>query len=153
MSSLINFFKSLFGGIFSFIGGLFGGKKSATTEGGNTPKVRRSSGYFLELDEAQSIKPVASAPAVETPAPSPAAAEPAKVEAVAAPKPEPVVQNGATPAPVKVAEPVAAPAAPAIANFATTYLIPAADTNGRRRPGANMNYFLGLARQVNPSNN
>jgi hypothetical protein len=50
----------------------------------------------------------------------------------------------AAPAPVAVA----APPAPAITNFATDYLIKPSSISGRRLPGANMNKFLELARQV-----
>lgn len=41
----------------------------------------------------------------------------------------------------------AQPQEPAEVNFATKYLIPSS-TNGRRRPGANMNSFLEMARNV-----
>jgi hypothetical protein len=41
-----------------------------------------------------------------------------------------------------------APAAPAITNFATDYLIKPSSISGRRMPGANMKGFLDLARQV-----
>jgi hypothetical protein len=45
---------------------------------------------------------------------------------------------------------VVAPAAPApvITNFATDYLIKPSSTSTRRRPGANMNMFLDMARQA-----
>ena len=45
---------------------------------------------------------------------------------------------------------VAAPPAPApvVTNFATDYLIKPSSTSGRRRPGANMNMFLDMARQA-----
>jgi len=42
MGGVINLIKNLFSGIFSFIGGIFSGKKK--------------SGYFMELDEKQSAK-------------------------------------------------------------------------------------------------
>ncbi len=52
----------------------------------------------------------------------------------------------------KVAEPApivaSAPAAPAITNFATDYLIKPSSSSSRRLPGANMSGFLELARQV-----
>jgi hypothetical protein len=41
-----------------------------------------------------------------------------------------------------------APAAPAITNFATDYLIKPSSSSSRRLPGANMSGFLELARQV-----
>jgi hypothetical protein len=37
---------------------------------------------------------------------------------------------------------------PAETTFAPKYLAPSASTNGRRRPGPNMNTFLDMARQV-----
>ena len=45
---------------------------------------------------------------------------------------------------------VAAPPAPApvVTNFATDYLIKPSSASGRRRPGANMNMFLDMARQA-----
>ncbi len=49
------------------------------------------------------------------------------------------------PAPAPVAK--ASPKLPAETAFASKYLIPT-NTNGRRRPGANMNAFLDMARQV-----
>jgi hypothetical protein len=49
-----------------------------------------------------------------------------------------------------VVAPVAPPVAvePAIKNFATDYLIKPSSTSSRRRPGANMNGFLDMARQA-----
>lgn len=49
MSGLINLIKSLFSGIFGFLGGLFGGKKAIA---GNASNGKKGKGYFLELDEA-----------------------------------------------------------------------------------------------------
>jgi hypothetical protein len=48
---------------------------------------------------------------------------------------------------------VAVSTAPAITNFATDYLIKPSSISGRRRPGANMNGFLELARQVEKPKN
>lgn len=58
--------------------------------------------------------------------------------------------KGETPTVVVASAPVAAPApaAPAITNFATDYLIKPSSISGRRMPGANMKGFLDLARQV-----
>ncbi len=132
MGGLIKLIKNLFGGIFSFLGGLIGGKKSIE---GSAPKTRKSSGYFLELDEAESIKK----PTVSTPAATPVAT---------LSKAAPAASNGS----VAVAEKPRAIAAVAVAQkpaaspeFATKYLVPT--TNGsRRRPGANMNSYLDMAR-------
>jgi hypothetical protein len=157
MSGLINVIKSLVGGIFGFIGGLFGGKK------GN--------GYFMELDEAKvapaktitpapaaSTAPVAEQPmtvakedVAQAPTPAKAATRKEKLAALAA-STDPSAAPTAAPAPVAAATPKAAPTAVANpiaeANFATKYLIPA--NNGtRRRPGANMSSYLDMARKMN----
>lgn len=149
MSRLINVFKSLFGGIFAFLGGLLGGKQSQDTSAETAPKVRKSKGYFLELEDAQGVKRPPAEPA------APKAAPAASVPAPAAPAPAPVATtNGSAPKaePVKVAEPAATAKAlnlpqPTVTNFATDYLITTSN-NGRRRPGANMSSFLDMARQV-----
>ena len=153
MGSLIKLIKNLFSSIFSFLGGLVGGKKSIE---GSAPKTRKSSGYFLELDDAEADKkPAVSATKAE--------ASPALVamtsEAAPTPKqsskPEQLAaaasSNGAAPVALKHVE-EKAPAAVAVApkpeasvEFATKYLMPT--SNGtRRRPGANMNSYLDMAR-------
>ena len=59
MGGLIKLIKNLFSGIFSFLGGLVGGKKSIA---GSAPKTKKSSGYFLELDDSEfAKKPAVSA--------------------------------------------------------------------------------------------
>jgi len=166
MSGLINVIKSLFGGIFGFIGGLFGGKKAID---GSTPKAKKGNGYFLELDEAKTA-PAASAPAAKPEAEQPMTvsqeaiaeasnngSQPAKTstrkeklaalaaaDQPAAASATPTAPAAPQPVPVAVANPVAE------ANFATKYLIPA--NNGtRRRPGANMSSYLDMARKMNPA--
>lgn len=150
---MFGFIKNLFGGIFAFFGGLFGSKKSKADS--SAPKARKGSGgYYIVLDEAQTAqsangKQTAKAEAVKVePAAKPepakasapaAAAKPAKVEA--APKPEPVK----APAP---ATPSNGKSPQLTATFAPDYLLSLSSTNGRRRPGANMNSYLELARQV-----
>lgn len=58
---MFGFIKKLFGGIFAFLGGLIGGKK-AKGEASDTPeiapkaKVKKSKGYYLELDETGNTK-------------------------------------------------------------------------------------------------
>ncbi len=71
--------------------------------------------------------------------------EAAKLAKRAAKKAEEAKKAAEAPAPV-VAAPVAV-AAP-ITNFATDYLIKPSSISGRRRPGANMNGFLDMARQA-----
>lgn len=61
MGGVINLIKKLFSGIFSFIGGILGSKKS---------------GYFMELDEAEAAKPALAK--AEAPAPKKAEVEDAK---------------------------------------------------------------------------
>jgi hypothetical protein len=151
MSGLINLIKSIFGGIFSFIGGLFGGKKAAIeSANGDAPKVRKSKGYFLELDEAaQTAKPNASVAVAEKPvaeAPANTKQSTKKAELLAANGSKPVAT---APTPVAVAT---APQEPKTVEFATKYLIPSSN-GGRRRPGANMNSYLDMARGMKAGNN
>lgn len=176
MSGLINFFKSLFGGILGFLSGLFGGKKAIE---GSAPTAKKSKGYFLELDESETksassaseskpkleevvSKPVSQQPmtvSVETATGADAAnngqtaktsTRKEKLAALAA-------ANGDQPksTPTKtadVAAPKAAPttvaSAPTDATFATKYLAPT-NNSGRRRPGANMSSYLDMARKMN----
>jgi hypothetical protein len=138
---------------------------------------KKNDGFFLQLeDEDASSKPAAKAETkakVPEPVPTaPATAVTTEATPVAATKTE--VAPTATPASatakvdkkadkksVKKAEtpkveaataaptPVASkPAAPAITNFATDYLIKPSSNSSRRMPGANMRGFLDLARQV-----
>lgn len=162
MSRIFDVIKSFFGGFFSFLGGLFGGSKqlqesTAGASANGAPKTRktRNSGYFLELDEARSVPSAEPAKAVTVEAPA-KAVEP-KAEPVAAPA-KAAAEPAKTPKPAKAIEP-AKPAAnplnlpqPTVTTFAPEYLATSSDRNGRRRPGANMNYFLDLARQVKTSN-
>jgi hypothetical protein len=154
---MFGFIKKLISGILAFISGLFAGKKADAEQSGAGKAIKKSSGYFLELDEAKSNGQSPAKTAAPTPAKTEAApakaesastpAQPAKAEAVkAAPaKAEPVKAvaqstNGSKPA---IA---ATPAPTATAAFASTPTVP--NTFGdRRRPGANMDYFLDMARQ------
>lgn len=169
MSGLINVIKSLLGGIFGFIGGLFGGKKTIE---GSAPKAKKGNGYFLELDEAK-IDPVAAtttsevsateqpmtvsqaaiaAPATPGAAPAKTSTRKEKLAALAAANTSAPTTEAAPAAPAPAAATPAPVAAAPIAevNFATKYLIPA--NNGtRRRPGANMSSYLDMARKMNPA--
>lgn len=171
---MFGFIKKLFGGILAFLGLNKSGKDQASA-----PKIKKGGGYYMELDEAQVAAQKGNG-SKATPAPKtesapkaapvaakaeaakaePAKAEPAKVEpakVAVAPKPEPAKVEAAKAQPAPA--PKAAPAKPAVSTastngkstFAPDYLLSLASTNGRRRPGANMNSFLDMARQVKPS--
>ena len=182
---MIGFIKNLISGILDFFIGLLGGKKSqeklsdskpAELPGKVTGKTKRRSGFYLELDEAnsdtKSVEAKQPAPANGAKAPEPAAAaksEPAKTpEPAAAAKSEPAkTPEAAAAQPVKVelvqtakgvkaepakpakATPATASQTPTETTFAPKYLSPSSATsNGRRRPGPSMNPFLDMARQV-----
>jgi hypothetical protein len=129
MGGLINLIKKLFSGILSFIGGIAGGK------GG---------GYYLELDESEAGKPAPQAVApAKVEAPAPAATAPAKSSAKpAAVKAEPIASNGAKPPASSNGAVPQVPAATSLAAASTLLNTP------RRRPGANMNSYLEMAKQV-----
>lgn len=135
---MFGFIKKLIAGIFGFITGLLPGKKQG--------------GYYLQLEETGTgtAPVVATAPAAESTNGKKAEATPEPAKATKTAKKE-AAQNGksapAEPAPAPVAK--TKPAAPAETLFAPKYLIPSANgSNGRRRPGANMNSYLDLATQV-----
>lgn len=141
-------------------------KRGSQDAKAGAPKARKGKdGFYLEADES-------NAPAVENGA-KPAPAEAVKVEAApaapaesaadktakskrakalasAASAQEKKVEAAPQPAPAKPAAPAAnGKVQPeAIKTFAPDYLLTLTSTNGRRRPGANMNSFLQMARQV-----
>ncbi|MGM3306873.1 hypothetical protein ACSQ6I_13045 [Anabaena sp. WFMT] len=119
---MFGFIKNLIAGIVGFITGLF---------------AKKDNGYYLQLkEEATEAKPVATKAKAE-PAKAPAAkAKPVATKATAEP----------AKAPAAKAEPAKA-AVPTETTFAPKYLVPSS-SNGRRRPGANMNTYLDMARQV-----
>jgi outer membrane biosynthesis protein TonB len=148
---MFGFIKNLFGGIMAFIGGIFGGSKKSKADDAVAPKAKKgSNGFYMELSDAGSAAPIKAAPKPEA-VPAAAAPEP-KAKSAKKAKSEP------KPEPAKEPTPVAAPAAnmngkvkpqpKPVVNFATDYLISMSSTNGRRRPGANMNSFLEMARQM-----
>ena len=135
---MFGFIKKLFGGIFSFFGGLFGSKKS---------------GYYMELEESKG----------STPAAKPEAAPVQKLEPLPTEKPEAakVTKSKTTKkkAEPKPAAPAPAPA-PAVAIAASEPAKPAPApkqeatpvmVTPRRRPGANMNSYLDMARNMQTS--
>lgn len=155
---MFGFIKKLISGILAFISGLFAGKKADAEQSGAGKAVKKSSGYFLELDDAKSNGQLPAKTAAPTPAKTEAA--PAKAESTPAPA-QPAAKAEAVKAAPAKAEPVkavsqstngskpaiaAAPTPTATAAFASTATVP--NTFGdRRRPGANMDYFLDMARQ------
>ncbi len=122
---------------------------------------KKNDGFYLQAeDDKAPEKSAAKSPAksepVATPAPTAVAAvetapvakadkKAAKADKKAAKADKKPAKQAEVPAPVVVAS---APAAPAITNFATDYLIKPSSSSSRRLPGANMNGFLELARQV-----
>jgi DNA polymerase III gamma/tau subunit len=108
----------------------------------------------LTPDKAEKTEPAKTS--------QPAAAAPAKAEKTEAAnnnQPAPKVELVQTAEGVKAepSKPAKAPAASTNGQattettFAPKYLNPANSSNGRRRPGPNMNTFLDMARQVKPS--
>lgn len=159
----MGFITKLLSGIFAFLGGLFGSL-------GKLLGFKKSE-YFLELDDSKGTKsaesnpPAKAAPAEAQSASSQAAQpQPAKASTVKKPAPQPVSQ----PAQAKKTEPSVAvaeannnkapsqekapsqqPSQPKVSpTFATDFAMQTPSSNGRRRPGPSMNYFLDMAKQV-----
>jgi hypothetical protein len=132
---------------------------------------KKNEGFYLQLeDDTNSPKPPAQAksqpPATEkeakvsvepvapiTPPAQSTAKSDVKVDKEAAKVTKKAESDKKAKSAKKVEQPkapVVAPAAPApvITNFATDYLIKPSSTSTRRRPGANMNMFLDMARQA-----
>jgi hypothetical protein len=144
---------------------------------GLLPGKKKASGFFMELEEAVEAK-IADVKAEvkkelsngSKPVEAPAAA---KVQESSDAK-ESAVKSGKTAKATKVeptqngkvaksespiaeavkATPVASvkPTTPVETTFAPKYLTPGGNSNGRRRPGANMSSFLEMARQVKTPN-
>ena len=140
---------------------MFGFLKKSNSK--DAPKARKgSNGFYMELDESKAStsengkQPAAEPVKVETAPAAAQAAEPAKATKPAAKsKPAKAVEAPAA-APAAAPAKPAAPAAAAngqvqpqaIKTFAPDYLLTLTSTNGRRRPGANMNSYLEMARQM-----
>ncbi|HAX79778.1 MAG TPA: hypothetical protein DCY88_29060 [Cyanobacteria bacterium UBA11372] len=140
---------------------MFGFLKKSNSK--DASKARKgSNGFYMELDESKASasengkQPAAEPVKVETaPAPAPAA-EPAKATKPAAKSKPAKAKEAAAAAPAAAPAKPAAPAAAAngqvqpqaIKTFAPDYLLTLTSTNGRRRPGANMNSYLEMARQM-----
>ncbi len=139
---------------------------------------KKNDGFYLQLEDDNSSpkpeakaksKPAADGAKIPTVVAEPPTTTPAAVVALASTtqtalattsdvKPETETAKAAKKS-VKKAEakkaeatsvPVSAPAptAPPITNFATDYLIKPSSMSSRRRPGANMNTFMDMARQM-----
>lgn len=155
MSGIINFIKNLVGGIFSFVSGIFN-KKPALEGGSNQSGKKGNSGYFLEFDDSQSAKPAAvNPPAAIASGNGAAPTQPKKStrkEQLAAAKAASNGNSAATPNTEKApAKPKSVPVeamvtVPSEVGFASKY--PIQISGGRRRPGANMNTYLDMARQM-----
>ena len=161
---MFGFIKNLFGGIAAFFSGLFSGKKSK--DGESAPKAKKSKGYFLELDDSGSassapeakksepIKAKAAAPATQAESSSKSA-----VATLERPKTSTVNEVPSGNEKVKIQAQPNPPAAAtngkvspqAESTFAPNYLMPT-PTSSRRRPGANMEMFRDMARQVKTPN-
>jgi hypothetical protein len=142
MGGIINFFKNLIGGVFGFIGGLFGGKKT-------------KDGFFMELEEAPTAAPTAVATPEAPAASAKATKQSIKAEKTAAKaeKTAAKAEKAAAKAAVAAAESAPAPAAnplnlpePTI-SFAEANRLPT--PTPRRRPGANMGSYLNMAKGMN----
>ena len=158
MSSFVSFLKNIVSGLFSFLGGLVGSKKSqeAIAEAAPKPRKARNSGYFLELDDAKGVSSAATPAQASKQEPAkaePAKAEPVKAEPAKAAVKSKQIKTPVTAEPKPAPKPAAANAAlnlpqPTVTTFAPKYLASNGSSNGRRRPGANMSSFLDMARQI-----
>jgi len=160
--------------ILSSFTGVLGDKKSqenkpsktssAEKPAADTAKTRKRSGYFMELDESEEMKPVEANQSVNGAAaktPQPTAAKSAKEESAKTPEATATAQSakvelvqtakGVTAVPAKREKAPLASAngqTPTETTFAPKYLAPTSTSNSRRRPGPSMNPFLDMARQV-----
>lgn len=123
-------------------------------------KDSKKGSYFLELDDIEGSQPSASEATEAKPEAAPQAVVAETAEAPVTEETAPASKakaksKGKVKAASKVEAKVAAPtpvakaksAEPAIANFATDYLMPTA-TKIRRTPGPSMGGFIDMARQV-----
>lgn len=143
MGALVNVFKSLFGGILSFFGGLVGGKKG-------------KDGFFMEADTAsmEALPEVVASEAVATATKSEKGGKKGKEAAVkAAPAKAPAKTAVLTPEELIVAavqgkaSTDTAAATTGTAGFATQYMVPTL-TSGRRSPGPSLKAFKTMAKEI-----
>lgn len=147
MGALVNVFKSLFGGILSFFGGLVGGKKG-------------KDGFFMEADTAsmEALPEVVASEAVATATKSTTTksekgGKKGKETAVkAAPAKAPAKTAVLTPEELIVAavqgkSSTDTAATTGTAGFATQYMVPTL-TSGRRSPGPSLKAFKTMAKEI-----
>lgn len=166
MGALINVFKSIFGGIFGFITGLFPGKKDSTgTKAVKAAKPKKGKdGFYMEATEAQlEVLPSAVASKIVE---ADVAAAPVKggkkekgskatpLAAKAAPKPAalPSTDELIAAALAAVAKPPAGSPAAGILQevtlgFAERNMIPTLTTS-RRRPGPSLLPFKAMLKEI-----
>jgi len=107
-------------------------------------KKKKNNGYFLEIDEAETVevKPTGSNGART-------GTSVGKPEVIA--KPETTAPEESVKSAKKTDKVSVAPAQPAVAtssSFALNYLLTTTNSNERRYPGANMSFYLELAREI-----
>ncbi|BAU14699.1 hypothetical protein LEP3755_52500 [Leptolyngbya sp. NIES-3755] len=169
MGGVFNLIKKLFSGIFSFIGGILGGNKSGYyMEAEPLPAKAVAKAEELKEDAksavaavkatvssaAESVTEEVKEAAVTTEATAKTAVKSVKAKAT---KVEPVTaekaETNGSPNGAKPPVPATTLNLPQpTTSFATEYLVPK-PTNTRRRPGANMNSYLEMAKTVKTPNN
>lgn len=140
--------KTIFGGIFGLIGSVFGGVAKILGIG-------KQSEFFMELDESESSAPAPqSAPQEPQVSKAEKVKAPVKVVEQSSEQPQASSKEQIPPAPqgasLENAPAVKAEAElPAVANFATDYLInPRINRSPRRRPGPSLSPFKDMAKSV-----
>ncbi|MFM7448654.1 MAG: hypothetical protein ACKO24_08665 [Leptolyngbyaceae cyanobacterium] len=145
MSGFLNGIKKNLG-----LGGAEQAGNATDSTGTAKPIKKKGSAYFLELDDAKGVgnSGATAAPSSNGATAAPiTTAQPAPPKAEATAKPETKPEAKVVVAPTPVSKP-ATPVVKQAATFAPDYLIAPSSASGRRRPGANMSYFLNLAKQA-----
>lgn len=171
MGGVFNLIKKLFSGILSFIGGIFGGNKSGYYMELDESQLPKPIAKAKEAIESKAEDAKSAVAAVEATARSTANSVADSVKETATATEE--TAKTAVKSKAKKVEPITAekaetngsvngakPPVPAdtlnlpqpTVSFATEYLVPK-PTNTRRRPGANMNSYLEMAKSVKTPNN
>ena len=143
----MGFINKLLGGVFAFIGGIFGTITKLLGFGSKSE-------YFLEADDGKGSAPATPEPQLQTTqkveAPTPAAKETVEFEVPTTSasmngKVE-VSQEAFAAAPEP---PAPAPAEPEVKTFAPNFLVGTTPSR-RRRPGPSLNPFLDMAKNMKP---